>query len=58
MIYRKGRELAATYRVGRAVLIIYQKGRLAWELISSTFLDRFGDVFRDKTGVPFMGKET
>lgn len=58
MIYRKGRELVATYRVGRAVLAIYHKGRLAWESISSTFLDRFGNAFYGKNGQPFMGKET
>lgn len=49
MIYRKGRELSATYLVGRAVLYIYHKGRLAWEWITAFIftMDGFGVQTKD-----------
>ena len=44
-------DFAYVYEVGKKAVV------LLWELISSTFLDIEGNVFCDKDGNPFMGKD-
>lgn len=56
-LYHEGREAREHYFLHRASLYIYEKGRLVWEAIASTFLDRLGNVFYDRDGVPFQGRE-
>lgn len=42
--------------VGKYYITALGIAKLVWEFVSSSFLDRFGNVFYDKNGVPFQGK--